>query len=86
MVGNLNLLKRKTPRNTANNSFDNIYSKDSNVNNETVNALIEAIRTDNDKMVELIIKNGVNIDRLDALGKTALHYASFEGKFYMEIA
>lgn len=65
-------------------SFDNIYSKDSNVNNETINALIEAIRTDNDKMVELIIKNGVNIDRLDNWGKTALHYAAFEGKFYME--
>lgn len=44
-------------------------------------ALIEAVQSDNERMVDLIIKNGVNVDLSDSSGKSALHYAAFKGIF-----
>lgn len=46
-------------------------------------ALIGAVQSDDDRMVELIIKNGVNVDLFDNYGKTALHYAAFKGNSFL---
>lgn len=45
----------------------------------TLEALLEAIKIDDEKMAELIIKNGFNVNTTDRFGKTALHYAAFKG-------
>lgn len=47
----------------------------------TLGALLEAIKIDDEKMAELIIKNGFNVNLTDRFGKTALHYSAFKGIF-----
>lgn len=54
-------------------------SNDSKNIDVTLGALLEAIKTDDEEMAELIIKNGFNVNITDRFGKTALHYAAFKG-------
>ena len=45
----------------------------------TFEALLEAIKIDDEKMVESVIKNGFNVNTIDQYNKSALHYAAFKG-------
>lgn len=43
----------------------------------TFEALLDAIKMNDEKMVELVLKNGFNVNVTDKYGKSALHYAAF---------
>lgn len=66
---------------TVYNTKQNIRSKNSSDTSVSFKALIEAVQSDNDTMVDLIIKNGINVDLSDDYGKSALHWAAFKGMF-----